>query len=294
MEVLQNQPSEPISAQSETYVEESSELLSRKSQELSQDIKERYGHLFLNLEYVQCPKQMHWWNSRWASIYIQMCIWSSFRRCGCVHLETMIWIQLLCLIWSKIFVSHTLLVLLWGRMSHSQLRTRGENSWKNISVSEPEEHILDKKEGKTFQYVTLLPSLLHVLSKAIQDKTFECGTNIWKQVSDISWWISLSENVFFLSVRGQSQFYLVYWWLWSMQSSWDNTEKAQSHCCKLGVGTHSSALAIHIHIYSISLAFLCKAEDTKQFGFHNVLATLNWYSKLGERWSFCSRDRERH
>lgn len=48
---------------------------------------------------------------------------------------------------------------------------------KHFSVVEPEEHILDKKEGKTFQYIPILPSLLQVLSKTFQEKTFECGNN---------------------------------------------------------------------------------------------------------------------
>lgn len=49
-EVLKSQPNEPMFAQDETCVEESLELWDGEPQELSQDIKEKFGHLFLKLE----------------------------------------------------------------------------------------------------------------------------------------------------------------------------------------------------------------------------------------------------
>lgn len=48
-------------------------------------------------EHFQCTKQMHWRDSRWASLHVPLCIWSSFKRSGWDHLEkpiTVILVQL--------------------------------------------------------------------------------------------------------------------------------------------------------------------------------------------------------
>ena len=47
---------EPSVAQDETYVDDDPEPMDDEPQELSQNIKEKFGHLFLKLESFQCTK----------------------------------------------------------------------------------------------------------------------------------------------------------------------------------------------------------------------------------------------
>lgn len=161
-EVLQNQSSEPISAQDETYVEESSELLVGESQELSQDIKQRFGHLFLKLESTfnvpnkcidEIVDELRFISTCASGPLLKDVVVSTLKNNNC-DLDPSIH---LCLIWSKIFVRHTLLVLPWGQMGHSQLCTRGENSKNTSQLLNPNTSLTRKraKPSNMFHYCLL-------------------------------------------------------------------------------------------------------------------------------------------
>lgn len=137
---------------------------------------------------------------------------------------------------------------------------------KHFSVVEPEEHILDEKDGKTFQYVPILQTLKQVLSnKNIQEKvlgekrnsemtlqyqTFHDGshyqkTNFFSVEEDrisLILYIDDFEGCNPLGTsRKKHKVTSVYWVLGNIPTQ------------------DRSTLA------SIYLSILCKAEDTKQF-----------------------------
>lgn len=151
---------------------------------------------------------------------------------------------------------------------------RREFMKKHFSVVEPEEHILDKKKGKTFQYVPILPSLVQVLSKSFQENTFE-GEN--KSENDFKYQTfrdgsHYKKNEFF-SVEENRVSLILYIDDFEVCNPLGTCRKKPKVTAVYWV-LGNIPVQLRSTLTSIYLAILCKAEDTKQFGFQRVLEPL--------------------
>lgn len=145
---------------------------------------------------------------------------------------------------------------------------------EHFSVVEPKEYILDEKECKTFQYVPILQLLLQVLNnKNIQERISETDRTSVRttQYSSFKDGRIFQKNVFFCeedririilyiddfevcnplgTSRKKHKITAVYWMLGNIPSQGQST------------------------LTSIYLAVLCKAVDTKTFGYEKILEPL--------------------
>ena len=250
-EVLKNHP-EPSVAQDETYVEDDPETLDDEPQELSQDIKEKFGHLFLKLESTfnvpnkcidEIVDELQFISCCASGPVLRDVVESTLKSHNC-DLDSAVISDLV----KNLCESHPISTALGTDGPFTTSYKRRQFMKKHFSVVEPEEHILDKKEGKTFQYVPILQSLVQVLNnETIQGRALGYERNS----ENASQYQTFRDGCNPLGTsRKKHKVTAVYWVIGNIPAQF------------------RSILA------SIYLAILCKAEDTKQFGFQRVLEPL--------------------
>ena len=277
-EVLKSQPYEPMFAQDETCVEESLDLWDGEPQELSQDIKEKFGHLFLKLESMfnvpnkcidEIVDELQFISTSASAPLLRDVVVSTLKSHNC-NLDPAIISDLV----KNICETHPISTALGTGGPFTTSYKRREFMKKHFSVLEPEEHILDKKEGKTFQYVPILPSLVQVLSKSFQENTFE-GEN--KSENDFKYQTfrdgsHYQKNEFFSAEENRVSLilYIDDFEVCNPLGTSRKKHKVTAVYWVLG----NIPVQLRSTLTSIYLAILCKAEHTKQFGFQRVLEPL--------------------
>lgn len=151
-EVLKSKPNEPMFAQDETYVEESLELWDGEPQELSQDIKEKFGHLFLKLESMfnvpnkcidEIVDELQFISTSASGPLLRDVVVSTLKSHNC-DLDPAIISDLV----KNLCETHPISTALGTGGPFTTYYKRREFMKKHFSVVEPEEHILDKKKGQ--------------------------------------------------------------------------------------------------------------------------------------------------
>lgn len=165
-EVLKKHPKH--TAQDDTSVDYDPAPLDEEPQVLSQDIKEKFGHLFLNLESTfnvpnkcidQIVDELNFISSCASGPVLRDVVESTLKRHNS-HLDSAVVTDLV----KNLCESHPISTSLGMDGPFTTSYKRREFMKKHFFVVEPEEYILDKKEGKTFQYVPILQSLLQILN----------------------------------------------------------------------------------------------------------------------------------
>lgn len=151
---------------------------------------------------------------------------------------------------------------------------RKEFMKEHFAVVEPQEHILDEKEGKTFQYVPILKALSQVLNnKQNQEKLLDAARNSatvshYQSFHDGS---NFQKNVFFSEEDRLSLIlYIDDFEICNPLGTSKKKHKVTAVYWILGNSPAQSQSALT----SINLAVLCKAVDTKTFGYQKVLEPL--------------------
>ncbi|KAK2857880.1 hypothetical protein Q7C36_005799 [Tachysurus vachellii] len=142
----------------------------------------------------------------------------------------------------------------------------------NFSVVEPVEYILENKDNRTFQYVPILQSLSQVL-KNIEEKDLVTQKNTgcasrYQSFHDGS---HFHANEFFADVERLSL--ILYIDDFEVCNPLGTSRKIHKVTAVYWVLGNFPAHA-RSTLASINLAILCKADDTKRFGFQKVLEPL--------------------
>ncbi|XP_026777285.1 uncharacterized protein LOC113531030 [Pangasianodon hypophthalmus] len=143
----------------------------------------------------------------------------------------------------------------------------------HFSVVEPVEYILDNKDNRTFQYVPILQSLLQVL-KNIEEKDLvtQKNTGCASQYQSFHDGSHFHENKFFAGdVKILSL--ILYFDDFEVCNPLGTSRKIHKVTAVYWVLGNFPAHA-RSTLASINLAILCKADDTKRFGFQKVLEPL--------------------
>ena len=139
-------------AQDETCVEESLDLWDVEPQELSQDIKEKFGHLFLKLESMfnvpnkcidEIVDELQFISTSASAPLLRDVVVSTLKSHNC-NLDPAIISDLV----KNICETHPISTALGTGGPFTTSYKRREFMKKHFSVLEPEEHILDKKRGQ--------------------------------------------------------------------------------------------------------------------------------------------------
>lgn len=146
---------------------------------------------------------------------------------------------------------------------------------EHFSIIEPLEYILDAKEGKTFQYVPILPTLLQILKNGdIQEKVFRsakhCGSTC--QYSGFHDGSHFKENTF-LSGEELRLSLLLYCDDFEICNPLGTSRKKHKVTAVYWV-LGDIPCVLRSTLSSIYLAVLCKADDIKKFGYPQVLEPL--------------------
>lgn len=146
---------------------------------------------------------------------------------------------------------------------------------KHFAVVEPEEHILDQKQRNTFHYVPILQSLVQVLNnKTIQERALGYERNLENasQYQTFRGGSHYQKNYFF-SVEEDTVSLILYIDDFEVCNPLGTSRKKHKVTAVYLVLGNIPA-QFRSTLASIYLAILCKAEDTKQFGFQRVLEPL--------------------
>ncbi|XP_033991703.1 uncharacterized protein LOC117487157 [Trematomus bernacchii] len=184
-EVLKRYP-DPTVAQDESLFTEDEddgpEHFVEEAEDLPQVIKEKFGHLLLKLESTfnvpnKCidtiVDELQFISCSASGPVLRDVIESTLKSHNCDLDEAVIsdLVKNLC-------ESHPMSSVLGTDGPFTTSYKRREFMKKHFSVVEPKEYILDKREGKTFQYVPILQSLLQLLNnKNIQEKALGSERN---------------------------------------------------------------------------------------------------------------------
>lgn len=152
-EVLKSQPCKPIFVQDETCVEENFDLCNGELQELSQDVKKKFGHLFVKLESMfnvpnkcidEIVDELQFISTSTSGPPLRDVVVSTLKSHNC-DLDPAIISDLV----KHIYETHPISTALGSDGPFTTSYQRRQFMKKHFTVIEPEEHILDKKRGKT-------------------------------------------------------------------------------------------------------------------------------------------------